>query len=347
MAAMKGVRNYCKSGGCAAKLAPMDLHGLFTKLPLKRDANLLVGIETNDDAAVYRLGDDRALVVTADFIPSPVDDAYLFGQIAAANAISDVYATGGKPLTALNLCMFPAKADPELLAEVLRGGLDKIHEAGALLVGGHTIKDEELKYGLSVNGLVDPKHFTPNSGARRGDRFILTKPVGSAVYVAGNRKGTVSDEEMLPIALKLAELNRVACETMMEFDARGATDITGFGLAGHTLGMSRASKLGIRFRWDEIPKFPRALELIESGLTTGLTPANRSLSEPSLEFRGGFGETEKLLFWDPQTSGGLFFGIQAKDADACLKKLHERGVTDARIVAEAFESDRPVLEVVR
>jgi selenide,water dikinase len=325
----------------------VDLQGLFSKLELRRDPNLLVGIETNDDAAVYRLSDDTALVVTADFITPLIDDPYLFGQIAAANSISDVYAMGGRPITVLNLCMFPVKAGAEVLAEVLRGGLDKTHEAGAILVGGHTVKDDEMKYGLSVNGIVSPKHYTPNSGARQGDVFILTKPVGSGVYVWAHRNKTLSTEEFLPVARKLAELNRVACETMMEFDARGATDITGFGLGGHSLGMAKASKLGIRFFYDRLPKFPRALELIEAGGTTGLTGANKQLLEGSLDFQGTFTASERALLWDPQTSGGLFFGIQKKDVDACLKKLHERGVSDAQIVGEAFPSGKPRLEVVR
>jgi len=325
----------------------VDLQGLFSKLQLRRDPNLLVGIETSDDAAVYRLSDDSALVVTADFITPPVDDPYVFGQIAAANSISDVYAMGGKPLTVLNLCMFPVKAGADVLGEILRGGLDKTHEAGALLVGGHTIKDEEMKYGLSVNGLVNPKHYTPNSGARPGDVFILTKPVGSGVYIWGNRNQKVSPEEMAVVAKSMATLNRVSCETMMEFDARGATDITGFGLGGHSLGMAKASKLGIRFFFDAIPKFPNSLALIDAGGTTGLTGPNKKLLEGSLEFQGTFSPTEQTLMWDPQTSGGLFFGIQKKDVDACLKKLHERGVADARIVGEAFPADRPRLDVVR
>ena len=325
----------------------MDLQGLFSKLELRRDPNLLVGIETNDDAAIYRLSDDSALVVTADFITPPVDDPYLFGQIAAANSISDVYAMGGKPLTVLNLCMFPVKAGVDVLGEILRGGLDKTHEAGAVLVGGHTIKDEEMKYGLSVNGLVHPQHYTPNSGARPDDVFILTKPVGSGVYIWGHRNQQVSPEEMAVVSRSMATLNRVACETMMEFDARGATDITGFGLGGHTLGMAKASKLGIRFFYDATPKYPKALDLINAGGTTGLTGANKKLLEGSLEFQGSFSPAEQTLMWDPQTSGGLFFGIRRKDAEACLKKLHERGVGDARLVAEAFPAPRPALLIVR
>lgn len=323
------------------------MQGLFSTLQLRRSPELLVGIETNDDAAVYRLSADSALVVTADFITPFIDDPYLFGQIAAANSISDVYAMGGRPITVLNLCMFPVKAGAQVLGEVLRGGLDKTHESGALLVGGHTIKDDEMKYGLSVNGLVNPNHYTPNSGARPDDAFILTKPVGSGVYIGGAKKQLVTDAELLPVARKMAELNKTACETMMEFDARGATDVTGFGLGGHVFGMAKASKLGIRLFYDAIPKFPRSLELIAAGATTGLTPANKKLVEGSIDFRGAFADHEQELIWDPQTSGGLFFGIRRKDVDACLKKLHERGVSDARIVGEAFPVDRPRLEVVR
>ncbi len=328
-------------------MSPLDLQGLFSQLQLKRNDNLLVGIETNDDAAVYKISEETAIVVTADYITPFIDDPYLFGAVAAANSISDVYAMGGRPITVLNLCMFPVKAGVDTLAKVLQGGLDKTHEAGALLVGGHTVKDDEMKYGLSVNGIVSPKHFTPNSGARLGDRFILSKPVGSGVYVTGGRKGLVSPEELLPVAHKMAELNKVACETMMEFDARGATDITGFGLAGHTLSMAKASKLGIRYFYESIPAFPRSVELIGLGVMTGLTQPNHDLVASGLEFKGPFTEAEQGLMWDPQTSGGLFFGVQGKDADACLKKLHERGITDARIVAEAFKTDKPHLEIVR
>ena len=325
----------------------MDLQGLFSKLELRRNENLLVGIETSDDAAIYKINEEIALVITADYITPFIDDPYIYGQVAAANSISDVYAMGGKPITVLNLCMFPVDAGVETLSQVLKGGLDKTHESGAILVGGHTVKDEEMKYGLSVNGLVNPKHYTPNSGARLGDKFILTKPVGSGVYIKGGIKKLVSHEELLPVAKKMAELNKTACETMMEFDARGATDITGFGLGGHTMGMAKASKIGIRFQYDAVPKFPRTLELIDRGMSTGLTGPNAKLLEGSIEFEGSFTDAEKGLFWDPQTSGGLFFGIQAKDVDACLKKLHARGVADARIVGEAFKSDKPRLEVVR
>lgn len=301
-----------------------------------------------DDAAVYKLDRKTALVVTADFIPPFIDDPYLFGQAAAANSLSDVYAMGGRPVTVLNLCMFPAcGADKKDLASILRGGLDKTEEAGALLVGGHTVGSDELMYGLSVNGIVPTGRYTPNSGARKNDRFILTKPIGSGVYIMGFRNGAVARDEMLGVAKKLAKLNKTACETMMEFGAAGATDITGFGLGGHALFMARASKLGIRFFYDAIPRFPKTLDLIANGVKTGLTGPNQRLLGADIAFRGGFTKDEKAIFVDPQTSGGLFFGVRAGDAEACLRKLHERGVADARIVGEAFPAGKPRLEVLR
>jgi selenide, water dikinase len=314
---------------------------------LQRNNDVLVGIETNDDAAIYRLGPTQAVVLTADFITPFIDDPFLFGQVAAANSISDVYAMGGRPVAVLNLCMFPVAAGREVLSKVLQGGLDKTHEAGAVLVGGHTVKDDEMKYGLSVTGVVDPARYTPNSGARVGEKFILTKPVGSGVYIQGAKKGVVSDAELRAVALKMAALNRVACETMMEFGARGATDITGFGLGGHTLSMAKASKLGLRFFHDQIPVYPRTIELLGTGLKSGLTGPNGQLIADRVAFDGSFTEAEKGLYADPQTSGGLFFGVAAADADACLRRLHDLGVADARIVAESFASDTPRLQIVR
>jgi selenide, water dikinase len=339
--------SYSKSGGCAAKLSALELHRLCDELaPLTSD-ELLVGMDTRDDAAVYRLTDDFALVVTADFNTPLVDDPFLFGQVAAANALSDVYAMGGRPLTVLNLCMFPRNADRGMLTQILQGGLSKTQEAGALLVGGHTVNDDELKYGLSVNGVVDPKKYTPNSGVTATDVLILTKPLGSGVYISGGRRGTVSPEELHDVAVQLAELNRTASETMLEFGATGATDVTGFGLAGHALTMAQSAGIGIRFFFDSLPVFERSVELIDRGVTTSLTVSNRSMVEGSLHFEPGLTEAEQGLFWDPQTSGGLLFGVRRDLASECVATLRARGVKHAAIAGETFCCERPHLAVVR
>lgn len=323
------------------------MQDFFREIRPGRNEDVLVGLETGDDAGVYRLSTELALVQTADYITPFTDDPYLFGRVAAANSISDVYAMGGQPKTVLNLCMFPAKVDRETLLRVLQGGLEKTQESGALLLGGHTIRDEQMKYGLSVNGIVHPARFTPNSGARPGDRFILTKPVGSGAQINAFRRGRIDARAFHLVGEKMAELNRTAAETMVEFGAGGATDITGFGFGGHALMLARASKLGIRIFFDRIPLFPETLELIGTGFMPGLSLANGEFTGDSIVFGSSFSEADRNLLSDPQTSGGLFFGVRPGDTDACLEKLHERGVSDARIVAETFETDRPHLEIVR
>lgn len=320
---------------------------LFKGLEPRTDANLLVGLGTMDDAAIYRLAPDQALVVTADFITPVVDDPYRFGQVAASNSLSDIYAMGGRPLTALNLCCFPAKgADLETLGKILKGGLDKIHEAGALLVGGHTVRDDELKYGLSVNGLVHPERMTPNSGARAGDRLVLTKPIGTGVCITGAKRGQLSAEAFAPVVDSMAELNKTACEVMVEFGCRGATDITGFGLAGHTMEMARASGAAIRLFFNALPRHPEAMRLIDAGVGTGVTKTNETLVEGVLRFDGKFEPAERTLAFDPQTSGGLLIAVPAAQADALVKALQLRDVPDAAIVGEVLEGE-PRLEIVR
>lgn len=325
----------------------MDLQGLFKGLNPRTNADLLVGIDTMDDAAVYRLAPDQALVVTADFITPVVDDPFKFGQVAAANSLSDVYAMGGRPLTALNLCCFPAKgADLDTLRRILQGGLDKIHEAGALLVGGHTVRDDELKYGLSVNGLVHPERMTPNGGARPGDRLVLTKPIGTGVCISGAKRGELSAEAFAPVVEAMATLNKTACEVMVEFGCRGATDITGFGLSGHALGMARAGGTAMRFFFDALPLHPDALRLIDAGVATGVTKTNEQMAEGSLRFDGRFSAAERTLPFDPQTSGGLLIAVAAAQADALVKALQLRDVKAAAVVGEVLEG-KPRLDFVR
>lgn len=337
-----------KSGGCAAKLSAAALHALTEQLHPRRDPRLLVGIETSDDAAIYALTDDLGLVLTADFITPVFTDPFLFGQVAAANALSDVYAMGGRPVAVLNLCCFPERGvDPGVLGAVLQGGLSKTEEAGAVLAGGHTVRDNELKYGLSVTGLVHPRRFTPNSGARAGDLLILTKPLGTGVQISAGKQGLIAEARLRTVVERMAVLNRTACETMMEFEAAGCTDVTGFGLAGHALGLARASRVALRIRSDALPTYPGTREFLDRGVTTGATASNGASVTPHVRFDGRLSEMERRLVLDPQTSGGLLIPIRARDADALTRSLRERGVGDAAVVGECVASDDPRIEIIK
>jgi len=316
----------------------------------KSDPNLLVGFDTGDDAGVYRLTDDVALVQTVDYITPVVDDPFLFGQIAAANALSDVYAMGGRPLTALNLCNFPAKGiDRAALRRILEGGFDKVVEAGATVVGGHTVRDDELKYGLSVTGLVHPRRILTNAGARPGDALVLTKPIGTGVIIGGLRRGVVPEPLIERAVAWMTLLNRSACETMLEFEAHACTDVTGFGLLGHALGMARGSGVRLRFRFGDLPRYDESLGLIAQGIGTIMTPANAEAAAPWTTFSGTFTDEERTLLADPQTSGGLLIALPAGQAPALLGRLRARGATAAAIVGEvvAPPSGRPGLEFLR
>jgi len=315
-------------------------------LPPATDPDLLVGYETSDDAAVYRLTPTLAMINTIDFITPPVDDPYWFGQIAAANAISDIYAMGGRPVTALNVVMFPGKIlDLGLLKEILRGGHDKVTEAGALLVGGHTVDDEEPKYGLCVNGVVHPDRLLRNVGARPGDLLILTKPLGSGVLFNAVRSGRFPyktlERDTLPV---IAALNRTALETALRFTVNACTDITGFGIGGHALEMA-GHDAALTIHYDRLPFFAGALEMYGKGETTGSNQANRSLCQGRLEIKAGLSRNREELLFDPQTSGGLLFAIPGGEAEAALAALKAAGVSHAAVIGEV-ENGRGNLQVV-
>ena len=316
----------------------------------KTDPNLIVGFETGDDAGVYRLSDDLALVQTVDYITPVVDDPYLYGQVAAANSISDVYAMGGRPLTAMNLCNFPARGIEKVsLRRILEGGFSKIREAGATLVGGHTVRDDELKYGLSVTGLIDPRRVMTNTGARAGDHLVLTKPIGTGVIITGHRRGVAPDDLLLRAVTWMATLNRVACETMLEFDPHSCTDITGFGFAGHALGMAKGSRTRFRIRFADLPRYDESLELIAQGIATSVTNSNLQVVEERMIFNGDFREEEKWLVVDPQTSGGLLIALPAAQAAPLVQRLRERGNAVAAVVGEVVEAPggEPGLEFLK
>ena len=315
----------------------------------KTDPNLLVGFETGDDAGVYRLTDDLALVQTVDYITPVVDDPFLFGQVAAANSISDVYAMGGRPLTAMNLCNFPAKnIDRTSLRRILEGGFSKIKEAGATLVGGHTVRDDELKYGLSVTGLINPKRILTNAAAKAGDHLVLTKPVGTGVIITGYRRGLADEDLLLRAVNWMAALNRTACETMLEFDSHACTDITGFGLSGHALGMAKGSNVRMRIRFNDVPRYEESLDLIGQGVATSVTGSNLQVAKDYLTFSGNFTDEEKWLVVDPQTSGGLLISLPADQAPRLVGRLRERGNQVAAVIGEVVPSDgKPGLEFLK
>ncbi len=305
----------------------------MAELPKNDDPNLLVGYETSDDAAIYRLDDETALVTTADFITPPVNDPYLYGQIAAANAISDIYAMGGRPVTCLNLVGFPAgKLDQEILHRIVAGALSKITEAGAVLAGGHTTEDLEPKFGLSVTGIVHPDRYWANSGAKEGDLLILTKPLGSGVLFNANIKKLVSTAAMEACIGTLTTLNRKAAEVMAEFTIHGATDITGFGIAGHGYEMAAGSGVRLEIEMDALPVMAEALKMYEKGVTTGVNAYNRQMVERHTRFDRKLPAWHREIVYDPQTSGGLMVSVPEEQAESLLDALHAGGVADAKLV---------------
>jgi selenide,water dikinase len=311
------------------------------------DPNLLVGFDTSDDAAVYRLSDDIAVISTVDFITPPVDDPYWFGQIAAANSLSDVYAMGGEPRTALNLVMFPSKKlDLGVLKEILRGGCDKVCEAGAAISGGHSVDDNEPKYGLAVTGVVHPDRIMTNSGARDGDALILTKPLGTGVLFNACRAGKLPWREMELILPEVASLNRKAIETALGFDIHASTDITGFGMVGHTLEMAKGSGLQINLFYDKLPFYPNAARMYRKGETTGSNKANRRLADGFFQKRRVLSQAEEELLFDPQTSGGLLLSAPSHEAGELVAKLKKAGMATAAQIGEVVAGPRPNVFVV-
>ncbi len=311
------------------------------------DPNLLVGFDTSDDAAVYRLSPEIALISTVDYITPPVNDPYWFGQIAAANSLSDVYAMGGKPLTALNLVMFPSKKlDMSLLKEILRGGSDKVLEAGASLAGGHSIDDNEPKYGLAVTGSIHPERVLTNCGARPGDSLVLTKPLGTGVLFNANRSGKLPYPELETILPRVAALNRQAIEVALNFALHACTDVTGFGILGHSLELAKGSKVRIDLFYDHLPFYPNALQMYRKGENTGSNKANRKLVAGYVEIEGSRSAEQQELLFDPQTSGGLLIAVAAGQADDLIAALRKEGIDAATRVGEVVAADRPHIRVI-
>ena len=299
--------------------------------------DLLVGFDTSDDAAVYRLTDDLAVVQTIDFFPPIVDDPYDFGAIAAVNALSDVYAMGGTPLLALNIVCFPEDLPKEVLGRMLLGGMDVAKEAGIVIAGGHTVKDREPKYGLSVTGIVRPDSIVTNAAAAAGDDLVLTKPLGSGIITTAAKAGVTDDATLAGAVATMRQLNRAGGEAMAAAGVKSATDITGFGLAGHMLGMLKASGTAAKVRFPDIPLLPGVRELAERGVVPGGTRNNLDAFDAQIAWGDGITDEEKLIFCDAQTSGGLLIAVPHASTQAVLDGLTQRGVTGAvigRVVAE-------------
>ena len=279
-------------------------------MPGTEHPDLLVGYNQADDAGVFRISDNLALVQTVDFFPPIVDDPYQFGQIAAANALSDVYAMGGRPITALNIVAFPAgKMPPEILTEILRGGAEKVREAGAIVVGGHSISDQELKYGIAVTGLIDPKHIISNAGAQPGDLLYLSKPLGTGLITTAIKRKAVGSELAKIVSAQMAQLNRAAADLMIKYNAHAATDVTGFGLLGHAYEMAAASSVSIKISTESLPLMPEALRLADAQMIPGGAIANRDyLSDKAIIDENVSAAMQAVLF-DPQTSGGLLIAL--------------------------------------
>ena len=311
-------------------------------LPLIQDPNLLTGLEHAEDAGVYKLSADLALVQTVDFFTPTVDDPFTFGQIAAANALNDVYAMGGKPLTAMNIVCFPIKTmDKSVLREVLRGGLDKMREAGVLLIGGHSVEDNEIKYGLSVTGVIHPDKVLFNRGAKAGDSLILTKPLGTGIISTAIKAEEASSEMVTKAISCMTQLNKKTSEMMIAAgDIHACTDITGFGFLGHACEMIEGSDVGMNINSAAVPIFTGLQELVETGFVPGGLYRNKNFRISQIETADTCPAWILDVFFDPQTAGGLFFSLPQEQAQNLVEKMRRSGIGDAAVVGEVV-ADHP------
>lgn len=304
-------------------------------LEFPTDANVLVGLGRADDAGVYRVSDELALIQTVDFFTPVVDDPYWFGQIAAANALSDVYAMGGVPKTALNLVAFPGQSmDLGVLRQIIQGGIDKLREAEVVLIGGHSVEDKEIKYGLSVTGFIHPDQVKIKSGLRVGDRLVLTKPLGSGIVNTAVKAGLATADTIERVTRLMAALNRRAAEVMSRYRVNACTDITGFGFIGHLAEMVSGAAVGVRIDARQVPVMPEALEFAAMGLIPAGAYANRAYREQIVQMAPDVDRAVADVLYDPQTSGGLLISVHPSDAEAMVKALHDEGVQAAQVIGE-------------
>jgi len=326
-------------GGCSAKLPAKELSKALADLPKTPHKNLLVDIETHDDAGVYKITDEIALIQTTDFFPPVCSDAYEFGQIAAANALSDVYAMGGEVLTALNIAMFPAKVPLEILKEILRGGTEKVIEAGGVIIGGHTIIDDVPKYGLAVTGTIHPKKIITNSAAKAGDKLILTKKIGGGIILAGKRIDEIDKEKHQLVLESMKQLNKNASQIMQKYNIKCATDITGYGLLGHALKMALGSNVTIKINSENVPAFDGAYDLLELGCIPGACFRNLEYVEDNCSFEDTLAFNTKMLLLDAQTSGGLLICCPDDSIENMTKDLIDAGYSATTVIGEVLAKE--------
>jgi selenide, water dikinase len=339
-------------------LSPGTLDSILRRLPLPTDPNVLVGFSTNDDAGVYLLAEGLALVQTVDFFTPIVDDPFTFGQIAAANSLSDVYAMGGRPVSSLSIVGFPEKGDPAILEQIIRGGLDKMNEAKCTVIGGHSIRNDDIQFGYAVTGVINPQRIWRNVGAQPNDALLLTKPLGTGVISTAIKKDRASKTSIDAAIASMSELNRAAAEALHEVESKtgkpcvhAVTDVTGFGLLGHAREMalgdpaSNAATVSLEFYSQSLPLLPGALEAVREGMIPGGLKNNREFVGDCAGFAAAIPEENRALFFDPQTSGGLLIAIAPEATDLALTALRDRGIHAARI-GRALPKSSPLLSIV-
>jgi len=318
---------------------------VLSKLPKQFDPNVLIGFDTADDAGVYRLTDELALVQTVDFFTPIVDDPYTFGQIAAANSLSDVYAMGGRPISALSIVGFPNKEEQVgILEKILQGGLAKMQEAQCTVIGGHSIGDDEIKFGYAVTGVVNPQRVWANSGARTGDRLVLTKRIGTGIISTALKEGAASEDAVRAAIQSMVTLNFAAAEVALQFPVHGATDITGCGLLGHGREVAVASKVSLVIDHAKIDFLPGAVEYSRRGFIPGGLKRNIEFIAGCVEFADGISDEVRNLLFDPQTSGGMLFSVDARESENLVESLDERGV-GAQEIGEVIAKTSPLIQV--
>jgi len=326
---------FVENAGCASKINQTDLKIVLAGLPAISDPRVLVSADTCDDAGVFKLTDDLALVQSVDVFTPNVDDPYIFGQIAAANSLSDIYAMGGNPVTALSIIGFPIETmSHKIMNQMLRGGIDKMKEGGVEVIGGHSIKDAEIKFGFAVTGVIDPKKIITNDKAQPGDILILTKPLGTGVISFASQLGRASKDSMEAIGQSMAELNKVAAETMVEAGVTTATDVTGFGLMGHLSEMVAQSGVTAEIYGDQVPFFDGVLNFVREELISGAIERNREYAAQFVEVAEGVSEDLEIALYDPQTSGGFLIAVKEGHAEILVTKLREKGSNSAAIIGK-------------